>query len=480
MIERYGRLGLLARVPGATPRERARRSLAVARALAGHGDVVVGAERVAVFGGDATPALLEAALAAPPSEASAAPLHRVPVRYDGPDLAEVAGALGVPVARVVELHAAPTYEVELLGFLPGFAYLGEVDERLRVPRRATPREAVSPGAVALADRWTGVYPCRSPGGWRWIGTSLAPPWLDPSAEPPVRVRAGDRVRFEPAEGSAAAPEPRRAAPPARPALVVTRASGLATVQDLGRPGRVGEGLPPSGAADPRLLVAANRALGGADGAAAIELLAGSLELEARRALAVAIASPAGGSVRQLAAGDRLRARGPALLAVEGGLDVPVVAGARATLLAAGLGGLEGRVLRAGDVLGSGDGAGPPWAGAIEPARAELLFDEGPDAARFPDGALDALERATLTVSPRSDRTGTRLEGLGLRGLDLGRSPPLPLCRGAIELTPDGEPIVLGPDHPTTGGYAVLAVLRTESAWDLARLPPGAPVRLRRG
>jgi 5-oxoprolinase (ATP-hydrolysing) subunit B len=126
--------------------------------------------------------------------------HRLVVRYggsDGPDLEGVAAALGITPAAVVELHSARTYEVLFLGFAPGFAYLGEVDPALVVPRLATPRVHVPAGSVAIAGTMSAVYPADSAGGWRILGrTDVC--LFDPSAEPPAMLQPGDRVRFEPA------------------------------------------------------------------------------------------------------------------------------------------------------------------------------------------------------------------------------------------------------------------------------------------
>lgn len=124
--------------------------------------------------------------------------HRIPVRYDGPDLEEVAHRTGLTPAEVIARHSAPTYEVFLLGFVPGFAYLGELDERLVLERRAEPRVRVPAGAVAIAGRQTAVYPLPTPGGWHLLGrTSVR--LFDPAADPPALLAAGDRVRFVPVE-----------------------------------------------------------------------------------------------------------------------------------------------------------------------------------------------------------------------------------------------------------------------------------------
>ena len=120
----------------------------------------------------------------------------IPTRYDGPDLADVAQRSGLSVDALVTLHAERIYTAYFLGFLPGFAYCGRLDPRIVAPRLERPRERVPAGAVAVADGQTAVYPSESPGGWRLIGTTdLA--MFDTAADPPSRIRAGDRVRFVP-------------------------------------------------------------------------------------------------------------------------------------------------------------------------------------------------------------------------------------------------------------------------------------------
>jgi KipI family sensor histidine kinase inhibitor len=121
------------------------------------------------------------------------------VRYGGqagPDLDAVAAETGLTPEEVVRLHAGTLYEVLFIGFAPGFAYLGEVPAEIAVPRLATPRTHVPAGSVGIAGRQTGVYPQASAGGWRILGHT-EDRLFDPSAPDPVRLRAGDRVRFVP-------------------------------------------------------------------------------------------------------------------------------------------------------------------------------------------------------------------------------------------------------------------------------------------
>jgi KipI family sensor histidine kinase inhibitor len=123
-------------------------------------------------------------------------LHDIPILYDGEDLDEVAHACRLSVAQVIALHAAVEYRVGAMGFAPGFAYLAELDARLALPRRTTPRTAVPAGSLAIAERQTAIYPQCSPGGWHLIGRC---PWrlFDLERTPPSPLVLADRVRFRP-------------------------------------------------------------------------------------------------------------------------------------------------------------------------------------------------------------------------------------------------------------------------------------------
>jgi inhibitor of KinA len=131
---------------------------------------------------------------------SPGPLVEISVRYggrDGPDLAEVADRTGHSEADVIALHAGREYRVFLVGFAPGFPYLGVLPGELELPRRATPRVRVPAGSVAIAGRQTGIYPFPTPGGWHLIGRTDAPIW-DARRDPPALLAPGTRVRFVPA------------------------------------------------------------------------------------------------------------------------------------------------------------------------------------------------------------------------------------------------------------------------------------------
>lgn len=134
---------------------------------------------------------------APDSESSwKGALHDIPVYYDGEDLKEISTLKKLSESSIVEIHSSKEYTVFMIGFLPGFAYLGTVDERIAAPRRERPRTRVAAGSVAIAGLQTGVYPLDSPGGWQIIGrTPLV--MFNPESSSPSRLKHGDRVRFFP-------------------------------------------------------------------------------------------------------------------------------------------------------------------------------------------------------------------------------------------------------------------------------------------
>ncbi|WP_128378466.1 5-oxoprolinase subunit B family protein [Streptomyces cavernae] len=134
----------------------------------------------------------------PPVPPRAEDAIEIPVRYDGPDLPDVAALWGVPVEEVPRIHAAADFRVAFCGFAPGFGYLTGLPDRYDVPRRATPRTTVPAGSVALAGPYTGVYPRSSPGGWQLIGTTDSVLW-DHARVPAALLTPGARVRFVPQE-----------------------------------------------------------------------------------------------------------------------------------------------------------------------------------------------------------------------------------------------------------------------------------------
>jgi KipI family sensor histidine kinase inhibitor len=424
-------------------------------------------------------------------------LIELPVVYGGdagPDLDALAHRRGVTAREVIDLHCGHEYIVFMLGFAPGFPYLGILPTALHTPRLSSPRTRVPAGSVAIADELTAVYPLATPGGWHLIGRT--PQRLyDPQATDPIRCRPGDRVRFTPIASAefpdaaiAATPLPR----PAHPAWEVREGGLYTTVQDLGRVGYRSLGVPLSGAMDPAALQLANVVVGNPPGAPAIECTAPGPALRALDDVTIAItgadlqatvdrAAVEPGTAINVRAGQTLSFGAPragmwAYVAVAGGLDIPLVLGSASVYVPGSLGGVR---LRAGDVLGRREAPtrfltrrAPSL--PIPATEATVRVIPGPQDGWFEREILAAFYRATFTVSVRSDRAGTRLDGPTVKGqrermLSDGMVP------GAVQVPSGGQPIVIMPDGPTTGGYPKLGVVASADLRLLAQARPGVKI-----
>ncbi len=423
----------------------------------------------------------------------------IPVVYGGehgPDLDDVAQATGMTADEVIDRHRNGTYQVGAIGFAPGFAFLIGLAPELAVPRRSTPRTLVPAGSVGIGGNQTGIYSLPTPGGWSLIGrTSLA--MFDPDRDPPSLLQAGDRVRFEqvPAGASAdsPAPSPRRATGPSfKDAIEIVTPGLQTTVQDLGRPGYGQMGVAPGGAVDRAALIAGNRLLRNPDNAAALEITLVGPTLHFLKPGRISLAGgemgatlndlrmPAG-SVRAVGPGDELRfgrhhfSKGArAYLCVAGGIDVPERMGSRSTDLNAGFGGFDGRVLRAGDRLRTGDlpRLATEATGEIVSITKVFRVVEGPQHDRFGDDGWETFLNREFAVSSSSNRMGIRLDGPRIPpegGADIISEG---MVTGAIQVTGEGQPIVMLPSRATIGGYPKIAVVVSADLDALGQLRPG--------
>jgi KipI family sensor histidine kinase inhibitor len=435
-------------------------------------------------------------------------LIRIPVYYggdDGPDLEDVAALLELTTQELIERHTSSTYRVAFLGFLAGFPYLTGLPRTLAVPRLATPRTHVRAGSVAIADRQAGIYPVDSPGGWRILGRTAAP-LFDPTRKPPSLLHPGDRVRFYPASANDrqtfnATPSPKRETSlRSVPWLRVIDPGIQATVQDHGRTGFARYGVSTSGAADSYALALGNALLANRPEAAALEITGGDVRFEALASSVIAVTgAPSIVRVNQrrvpantsfaLAPGDVIELGTVSVgmrvyLSVAEGVVVPRVLHSRATDLRAHLGGMDGRPLHAGDMLGRGplgfDVAGRTLGNDLTytlPRGGEWLLRvlPGPHAAQWLE-TLGGLLTLSFTVDARSDRVGVRLRRLDGPCLDGGQILSEGLPRGAVQVPPDGEPVLLLADAQTTGGYPVPAVVISADLWRIGQLRPGDTIR----
>jgi len=437
----------------------------------------------------------------------------IPTAYGGeygPDLAYVASYHGLSVEEVVRLHSGAIYTVYMLGFTPGFPYLGGLPPQLATPRLATPRTVVPAGSVGIAGPQTGIYPLSSPGGWQIIGRTPAV-LFDPQRDPPALVQPGERVRFVALDGPLPTPAAFGGTP--SPPHLVGRGGGrerggaglevlspglLTTVQDLGRHGYRQFGVPAAGAADPWALRAANLLVGNPPDAAALEITLAGPTLQADADCLIAV----GGANLSLRVNSwdmppwaaifvrrgwtvefgARRAGCRAVLAVAGGIAVPQVMGSRATYLPGRFGGLEGRALQAGDVLPVGRPAGElfPAAGrALNPAILPPYSDTptlrvvlGPQDGCFTPRGIATLLSSEYLVSAASNRMGCRLEGPAVEPLGPAEIISDGIPPGAVQVPPDGQPIVMLADGQTTGGYLKIATVIQADLPLLAQCVPG--------
>jgi KipI family sensor histidine kinase inhibitor len=458
--------------------------------------------------------LLERALAARVEEAEGS-LLQIPCSFDGPDLAGVAAHVGTTPDGVVALLMAQTLTVEAVGFSPGFAYLGGLPPELRgVHRRSRPRPFVPAGSVALANGYAAVYPSATPGGWQLVGRTDEP-LFTPFAAPFARLSPGDRVQFvraEEADQSAKvstfdATPARDVAPltaAARRVFVVEEPGVRSVLQDAGRRGVAALGVPAATPADPVSFRLANQLVGNSPDAVALELTARGPTLRCLESSFIAVVGASPGlrvdgqtveanRVVPLQAGQRLvvgpiRGGFRCYLARAGGFAGPVVLGSCASDQLAGLG---PGPLRGGDEL---------WGADMVPPLGDHLRDDaptsppgtepcvlrvvpGPHPERFAPGAFAALSSMRFTVDPESNRVGLRLRR-DRRTAALLSAPGAAVeldsqgtVTGAMQVPPDGEPVILLTDHATLGGYPVIAVVAVVDHGVLGQCAPGSAVAL---
>ena len=420
----------------------------------------------------------------------------IPVRYDGTDLTDVMRLTGLTRDKVVALHTGRAYTVYALGFTPGFPYLGTLDKRLHVPRLETPRSTTPANSVAIANGQTGIYPMESPGGWRVIGTALTRVF-DPARLEPFLLSAGDTVRFTESQTSSESeiPETRGqiADETGIPTFRILEPGLLSSLQDEGRRFVGRYGLARAGALDIAAHHRANALVGNLKSAASLEMTLRGPKLEVLSDTVIAVAG--GGVSIQLNGsslplhtsfavkhGDTLTfphashgAR--AYLSVRGGFAAQTVYSSSSTDLRAGLGGVQ---LEAGVTLRRLEASAVRAGFSLEPFRpygdAVLRVTPGPQADLFPREAWAALTSGAYRVIA-GDRMGLRLEGAALpasRHEIVSEGVPV----GSLQVSPNGQPMLLLNDRGTLGGYAKIAVVETTDLPRAAQLRTGDGVRFR--
>lgn len=427
--------------------------------------------------------------------------------YDGPDLPSIAEYLGWTEGELIRRHQAMDYRVAFIGFTPGFAYMRGDDPAFILPRLPTPRRRVRAGSVALADDFCGIYPTESPGGWRILGHTPQRMW-QPERNPPALLSPGDRVRFRDlGKGPTIVVSD---LPPRKPALQgsgmkVLRADRPALFQDLGRQGHADQGVSASGALDLQALVAANLLLGNPAATAALEIAYGGFALMTHCPLTIAVTGapcpleiraqnghilPAPFARPFALDPDESLIVGMALsgtrsyLAIRGGFDVTRSLGSASRDTLAALGPdpvIAGDILRPAENPASAVAVLPlvpcplPRIGDI----VTLDIHPGPRADWLSDEGIAALLGQCFDVTPDSNRIGMRLFGQEpVRWREQRELPPEGVRPGAIQIPPDGQPVLFLSDHPLTGGYPVVAIVARHHLALAAQTPGGAHIRFK--
>lgn len=453
---------------------------------------------------------------------------RIPVYYApevAPDLEALAEAKGFTVDEVIQRHSQKSYRVAAIGFAPGFAYLGDVDDSIAQPRHETPRLAVAKGSVAIAGTQTAVYPLESPGGWNIIGRTPQA-MIDRSLPELTPLSPGDAVRFEPISreqflalggvldsdtSSDQAVQSDTVAADNRTSqdvgFSVIHPGLMSQLQDGGRIGHQHVGLTTGGPLDEHAFLWANHLLKNPWDAAAVEISFGGLKLQAQVDTLIAVTGAdlavtvndepaANWEVIPVRAGDRLEFGYPrsgtrAYLAVKGGFKAEKSYGSVATVQREQMGGLQGdgKPLAFGDCLPCDEQEhrkdpqlqrliGKRVSNNYLPDYSEPLVLRVIAGYQYDAFTAEELERffeQEYQISPDSDRMGVRLQGAPIKALQAGITSE-GIALGAIQIPPDGQPIVLMRDRQTIGGYPKLGCVYPPDTGQLAQRHPNTKVR----
>lgn len=427
-------------------------------------------------------------------------LVKIPVCYDeslGYDLNEMAETKDISQENLIQLHQQKTYRVYMMGFLPGFAYLGPVDNTIACARKASPRAKVEAGSVGIAGNQTGIYPLDSPGGWQIIGrTPLR--MFEPEKSNPFLLKTGDQVQFYTIDLKTFQQWPHDAAPAtppdpaaALPDVLVLKSGPYATLQDLGRPGFRASGVPLSGAIDQAAHCAANALVGNETNAASIECTMGGLQLLFQKPAVVALSGAGKGFVNkkeipfyqplEIAPQDvlEIRFQPPGLrtyVAVQGGFQGEKILGSQSACPLIGIGALlqkdSGLMIGRGDTIPNHQVSFPPP--ATSPTNAVRVMP-GPEFDWMSPGSQVQFFEQPFSLSRRCDRMGSHLIAEPLALQQTREMCSTAVAPGTIQLTPGGQLILLMNDCQTTGGYPRVGQVAAVDLPRVAQLIPGETI-----
>ena len=433
--------------------------------------------------------------------------HELPILIDEAhdDWDAIQSHTGLSQTQYLERLLGSSLSVAMTGFIPGFVYLGGLPKELQVPRKRNPATHTQRGTFAIGGRYAGVYSLPSAAGWNCIGR-IAPPLFDEASLPPVSVSAGDSITLRRVDAA----EFERLN--SRPKLTPTKNDNLTNanhgrlrfehvgllsmIQDRGRTGHAWFAIPRCGPMDATSAEMANVILGNDIESPVLEFhflapkirflsdatvcLTGAdmgWEVDGKlvgRAQTVSI--PSGSLLTGTVARDGCRS----YMAIHGEIQTRRSFGSAATYTPAGFGGNAGKAFSTGDEL--------CWSRALSPlfplqvdlktavADAELPCVAGPEFKMMDAVSQDAIFREEFCITPKSDRMGARLDGPTLSITDHAMLDSVPLLPGMIQLTPQGQLIVVLQDGQTTGGYPRVGYLDCRSVEQLNQTKLGQPFR----
>ena len=429
-----------------------------------------------------------------------------------PDLKDCAQKTQLSIENFIQRHLAATYTTDILGFMPGFAYLSGLDPQLSLPRRSTPRPIVPAGSVAIAENQTAIYPRDTPGGWNLIGKSPIR-LFDSDKNPPTLFMPGDHIKFEQIDldelhqiEQSLSPVSFKPKPVKNSSVIqVLQAGALTTIQDAPRLGFSHWAVGPGGAVDQASLKLANALVGNAPDTAALEITSTGPKLQFSESTLLAwvgaqclvhingtsvpshrpIWVPENNtlSIGHIENGFRIT------LAIAGGLDVSSVLGRSGSHLAAGLG---APLIKKGDLIPIKRNelnahlklnekiSIPKW--QIKPLfRPSLGIQE---IKALPGRHLSLLSpveqkqfwQTVWTVSQQSNRMGIRLDSDFKPSQVLKGIPSEAIGFGTLQFPPAHQAIILLAEHQTTGGYPRFAEVIESEHMKLAQLEPGKKIK----
>ncbi len=426
-------------------------------------------------------------------------LVEIPVCYDEQfalDLEYLAKEHHLMINEVITLHSERIYLVYMLGFIAGFPYLGGMNKLLSTARKSEPRLKIAAGSVGIAGEQTGIYSLASPAGWQIIGRTPLQ-LFNPNSDTPFLLKAGDNIKFKPIDldeyhriDALQIKETKSEFKPAQASVEIIKTGVQLSIQDNGRRGYAAFGVSESGAIDKFSYQIANALLENDDNVAVLELLYGGAELIFKEDCQIALTgADCGASLNgktlanwqshTIKQGDNLKfgfaqSGLRAYIAVGGGVDCPLVLGSRATDVKTGIGGLNGENLKAGDLLAfkakkrTINSRLPVEYIPKYSEKLEIRVIWGPQADYFPVETKEKFLSSTYTIMPESDRMGYRLKGEVLEPLAGADIISDAIVFGSIQVSNNGQPIVMMADHQTTGGYAKIATVITADLDKLAQ------------